>query len=172
MNTDTNTSSFAAAIYTRTTADRMALSRFVDKQKSRNIRIGGILQQALFDSSGRVTGIDAIDISTNRRTIISRPAAKEHLCGLDVSALVETSSILRTAINNRLDLVVVEKFGELEQSGKGLIDEILQTIAEDIPLLIAMPEAALPIWQELSGGLGSVVEFDEDSFEKWWQSVK
>jgi nucleoside-triphosphatase THEP1 len=172
MINNTMTSPFAAAVYTRNTADRMALYRFVEKQKEQNVRVGGILQQAIFDSSGRVTGIDAIDISTNRRTVISRPAEKEGQCGLDVSALVETSSILRGAINNQLDLVVVEKFGELEQSGKGLIDEILQTIVEGIPLLISMPEAALPIWQERSGGLGSVVDFEESAFEKWWRGVK
>jgi hypothetical protein len=66
----------------------------------------------------------------------------------------------------------VEKFGELEQNGKGLIDEILQTIMEGIPLLIAVPEAALPVWQELSGELGSVLPFSEEAFQQWWQSVE
>ena len=69
------------------------------------------------------------------------------------------------------DLVVVEKFGEQEQGGKGLIDEILQTIAAGIPLLISVPMAALPLWQEVTGELGSVIEFNEPAFERWWQEV-
>ena len=66
---------------------------------------------------------------------------------------------------------MVEKFGELEQNGKGLIDQILQTIGEGIPLLISVPEAALPVWQERSGELGSVLPFSEEAFQQWWQSV-
>ena len=92
-------------------------------------------------------------------------------CGLDVSALVETAGIIRKAISERAELVVVEKFGEQEQGGKGLNDEILQAIAADIPLLIAVPEAALPIWQERTGELGSVLPFDEEAFRRWWQRI-
>ena len=66
---------------------------------------------------------------------------------------------------------MVEKFGEQEQSGKGLNDEILQTIAAGIPLLIAVPEAALPVWQERTGELGSVLPFDEDALRQWWQTI-
>ena len=74
-------------------------------------------------------------------------------------------------VAQHLDLVVVEKFGELEQNGEGLIDEIFQTIAAGIPLLIAVPESALPLWQECSGELGSVLPFSEAAFEQWWQET-
>ena len=67
--------------------------------------------------------------------------------------------------------MVVEKFGELEQNGKGLIDEILRTIAEGIPLLISVPEAALPVWQDWSGELGSILPFTEEAFQQWWQDL-
>jgi hypothetical protein len=52
-----------------------------------------------------------------------------------------------------------------------LNDEILQTIAADIPLLIAVPEAALPIWQDRTGELGSVLPFDEEAFRQWWHGI-
>ena len=171
MTTNQTIAAFAAAVYKPDTADRMALLKFVEKQKALNIRVGGVLQEALFDSEGKITGLDAVDVATNRRIPISRPAKNDDECGLDVSALAGTTGIIRNAISERLDLVVVEKFGELEQNGKGLIDEILQTIAEGIPLLIAVPEAALPLWQERSGELGSVLPFNEEAFQQWWQSV-
>ena len=133
--------------------------------------IGGVLQQALFNTAGEIVGLDAIDVSSNRRIPISRPQQKPDECGLDVSALTQTSQIIDKAISDRLDLVVVEKFGELEQKGQGLIDEILQTIVEGIPLLISMPESALPAWQERSGNLGSVLDFNEQEFEQWWQGI-
>jgi nucleoside-triphosphatase THEP1 len=171
MTTDQTIAPFAAAVYTPNTADRMALLKFVEKLKSSNIRVGGVLQEALFDSAGAIVGLDAVDVATNQRIPISRPSKNDDECGLDVSALAETTRIIRDAINERLDLVVVEKFGELEQDGRGLIDEIFQTIAEGIPLLISVPEAALPVWQQRSGELGSVLAFSEQDFQQWWQNL-
>jgi len=162
---------FAAAVYTPDTGDRMALLKFVEKLKVLNTRVGGVLQEALFDSEGEIVGLNAIDVATDRRIPITRAVKGGDECGLDVSALAETASIIDSAISDRLDLVVVEKFGELEQNGKGLIDQILQTIGEGIPLLISVPEAALPVWQERSGELGSVLPFSEEAFQQWWQSV-
>jgi hypothetical protein len=172
MTTNQTKAPFAAAVYRPDTVDRMALVKFVLKQKSLNTRVGGVLQEALFNSAGAVVGLNAVDVLTNRRIPITRPVKNDDECSLDVSALVETSEIIRNAINVRLDLVVVEKFGELEHNGKGLIDEILQTIVEGIPLLISVPEAALPAWQDRSGELGSVLPFTEEAFQQWWQNLK
>ena len=163
---------FDAAVYKPDAVDRMALMKFVEKQKSLDTRIGGVLQEALFNSEGGIVGLNAVDVSTNRRIPITRPVQNDDACSLDVSALVETTEIIRNAISDRLDLIVVEKFGELEQNGKGLIDEILQTIVEGIPLLVSVPETALPLWLELSGELGSVLPYNEEAFQNWWQSLK
>lgn len=172
MQTDNQTiAPFAAAVYTPDTGDRMALLKFVEKLKALNTRVGGVLQEALFNSEGEIVGLNAVDVATGRRIPITRVAKNDDECGLDVSALAETASIIDSAISDRLDLVVVEKFGELEQNGKGLIDQILQTIGEGIPLLISVPEAALPVWQERSGELGGVLPFSEEAFQQWWQNV-
>ncbi|MCP4335623.1 MAG: DUF2478 domain-containing protein [Gammaproteobacteria bacterium] len=171
MTTNQTITPFAAAVYKADSGDRMALLKFVEKQKALHTRVGGVLQEALFDAEGAITGLNAVDVATNRRIPISRPAKIGGECGLDVSALAQTAAIISSAIHDRLDLVVVEKFGELEQNGQGLIDEILQTIAEGIPLLISVPEAALPVWQERSGKLGSVLPFNEEAFQQWWQDV-
>jgi nucleoside-triphosphatase THEP1 len=167
-----STARFAAAVYSSETADRMSLFKFAEKQKASKIRIGGILQTAIFDAEGNIAGLDAIDIATNERLPISRPRSNGTICGLDTSVLTATSSIISNAIDNHLDLVVIEKFGALEQKGMGLVDDILLTIAEGIPLVISMSQTALPIWQELSGGLGDVLAFEEMAFEQWWKNIQ
>lgn len=172
MPSDSSIAPFAAAVYTADTSDRMALLKFVERQKKLHTRVGGILQEALYDANGEITGLNAIDVASERRIPISRPVKNTDECGLDVSALVESTGIIRAAIENRVDLVVVEKFGEQEQAGKGLIDEILHTIAADIPLLVAVPAAALPLWQERTGELGEVLDFNEVEFERWWRRAR
>ena len=171
MATNQDPAPFAAAVYNPDTSDRMALFKFVEKQKLMNTRVGGVLQEAIFNTEGVIIGLDAVDVATNRRIPITRPVKNDDECRLDVSALAETTEIIRNAISDRMDLVVVEKFGELEQNGKGLIDEIFETIVMGIPLLISVPRAALPMWQERSGELGSVLPFSEEAFRQWWQSV-
>ncbi len=171
MSSEAEIAPFAAAVYRPDGGDRMAMLEFVERLQARGLRVGGLLQTAEFDSDGLVTGLFAIDVSNGRRIPISRPVRGDDECGLDVSALAQTSGIIRDAIHAGVDLVVVEKFGEQEQSGKGLIDEIMQTVAAGIPLLIAVPAAALPLWQERSGELGSVIDFTEEAFETWWRQV-
>ncbi|UCH39664.1 MAG: DUF2478 domain-containing protein [Gammaproteobacteria bacterium] len=171
MSRETSTARFAAAVYRPDGGDRMALLRFVEHLQADGVRVGGLLQEAQYDSQGVIAGVYAIDVASGRRIPITRPVKSDEECGLDVSALVETSGIIRQAIDERFDLIVVEKFGEQEQSGKGLIDEILQGIAEGIPLLISVPEVALPLWQERTGELGAVLGFNEESFRQWWQQI-
>jgi len=166
------TARFAAAVYSPNTFDRMALFKFAERLKVNKTRIGGILQTAIFDNEGNIAGLDAIDIATNERLPISRPRGDGTICGLDASVLAGTSSIIRNAVDSQLDLIVIEKFGALEQNGKGLVDDILTAIAEDIPLVISMSQSALPAWQALSGGLGDVLAFEESAFEQWWQDVR
>ncbi|MBT6910816.1 MAG: DUF2478 domain-containing protein, partial [Rhodospirillaceae bacterium] len=105
----------------------------------------------------------------------NRPT-KENLenktCSLNTNALAESTEALRRAIRERADLIVLEKFGEQEQKGQGLSDEIFMAIAEDIPLLIAVPEFALDLWQERSGEMGDTLNYDVGAFHEWWTSVR
>jgi nucleoside-triphosphatase THEP1 len=172
MMTEQTTARFAAAVYSADTSDRMALFKFAQKQKAGKTRIGGVLQIAIFDTDGNIAGLDAINIATSEQLSISRPRDNGTICGLDTSVVTATSSIISAAVDNQLDLVVIEKFGALEQKGGGLIDDILLTIAEGIPLVISMSQTALPVWQELSGGLGDVLAFEETAFEQWWQNIQ
>jgi nucleoside-triphosphatase THEP1 len=172
MITEQTTARFAAAVYSPNTADRMALFKFAQKQKASRTRIGGILQKAIYDAEGNIAGLDAINIATEEQLPISRPRDNGTICGLDTSMLTATSSIISAAIDNQLDLVIIEKFGALEQKGGGLIDDILLTIAEGIPLVISMSQTALPVWQELSGGLGDVLAFEEVAFGQWWKNIQ
>ena len=165
---------FAAAVYSRATEDRKALATFAANLRSDGVRVGGLLQEELVDGGGCRMGIDLVDIETGARFPINRPS-KENMengtCSMNTNVLADSTGALRRAVEEKVDLIVLEKFGEQEQNGGGLNDEILNAIAENIPLIIAVPEAALELWTERSGGLGSRLDHDVDSFRNWWKSV-
>ncbi len=165
------TAAFAAVVYTPGQADKSALSEFVARLKMERVSVAGILQESRLDPGDKTRTIDAVDIATGHRIPIKRPMASEEECGLDVANLMETSAILRDAVRARPDLVVIEKFGEQEQKGEGLLDEIMQIIVAGIPLLIAVPEPALDIWRRQCGDLGTTLPYSGDAMRDWWRGL-
>ncbi|MDE0943529.1 MAG: DUF2478 domain-containing protein [Alphaproteobacteria bacterium] len=100
------------------------------------------------------------------------PANERRYSDAHLATIFDKTEALRRAVREGVDLIVLEKFGEQEQKGQGLNDEIFAAIAEDIPLLIAVPEFALDLWQERSGELGDTLPYDIAAFHQWWTSIQ
>ena len=162
---------FAAAVYTPKETDRSALREFVAELKADEVSEAGILLESHVKPGESKRTIDSVDIITGQRIPIKKPMPSEDECGLNVSNLVETSATLRAALDIRPDLVVVEKFGEQEQNGEGLLDEIMQIIIEGIPLLVAVPEPALDNWRKLVDGMGTTIGLTGPEMKDWWSDV-
>jgi nucleoside-triphosphatase THEP1 len=178
MPPETDTASLlraAATFYPAGERDHALLGRFAGELKGAGVRVGGLVQEGLFDADGRKAGIDAIELDTGRRVPINRPT-KAHLmhheCSLDTQALAEATAAVRRAVAERAELIVVEKFGEQEQHGDGLADDILLAISEDIPTLIAVPRGAAGIWNQFSGGLAATLDYDRDALMAWWTAIR
>lgn len=169
------TAPFAAAVYTPHTENRQALADFARELTGLGVRVGGLLQETAFADDGVRIGIDLVEIDTGARNPINRPT-KQHLeakaCSLDTEKLADATEAVRRAVREKFDLIVLEKFGEQEQKGQGLMDEIFLAISEDIPLLIAVPEPALELWKEQSGELGDTLNFELGAFRRWWAGVR
>ncbi|MBL4906212.1 MAG: DUF2478 domain-containing protein, partial [Sneathiella sp.] len=72
------------------------------------------------------------------------------------------------AIENKADLIIVEKFGEREQLGDGLSDDIMNAMAEGIPVLVAVPAGVVDKWTEFTGGLGDLLPSRIENLNQWW----
>ena len=166
---------FAAAVYTCDLADREALSVFAAELRTAGVRVGWLVQDVVRGDDGKMRHIDMVELDTGRRIAINRPTRKSlenKICSLNTSALTESTEALRRAIQEGVDLIVLEKFGGQEQKGQGLNDEIFATIAEEMPLLIDVPAFALELWQERSGALGDTLPYDLDACRHWWARVQ
>ena len=162
----------AAVVFRHDEHDRRALADFARELADSGCRLGGMVQVAFFDEQGRRTHIDSVDLATGDHVMINQPSrmwldAKE--CTLDTAALANAGAPLRRALINRPDLVIAEKFGEQEQSGAGLADDILAVIAEGLPILVLVPEPALACWREVTGGEIAEVPCEAGSLRRWWR---
>jgi nucleoside-triphosphatase THEP1 len=161
----------AAVVFRQDEHDRRALADFARELADRGCRLGGMVQEAFFDDQGRRTHIDSVDLATGDRVMINQPGRTQpdsKDCTLDTAALADAGAPLRRALINRPDLVIAEKFGEQEQSGAGLADEILGVIAEGLPILVLVPEPALACWHEVTGGATAEVPCEADALWRWW----
>ena len=165
----------AAMLYPSGSGSKDTLLTFVQGLKTNGYSVGGILQELIFDESGVNIGVDAIALDNEERFPIVRPSKEDIAagsCGLDRSTLSESSVALRRAIAAPVDLLVVEKFGEREQLGEGLADDILRAMSDGIPTLVAVPNSAEPKWTEFTGGLSANLTTDLSDLENWWRSVQ
>lgn len=168
------TTSFAAVVYKPGANDVGFLANFATKHKEQDVKVAGLVQGAVHDTDGTFLGIDAVDVTTGARSPIKRVPRYDHnkkACALDASVLVGTSGVMRDAIQAGADLIVFDKFGVEEQNGRGLSDEIFMAISDGIPLLISVPEPALEIWTDRTGGMGSLLPADVDALECWWDGA-
>ncbi|MCW8835446.1 MAG: DUF2478 domain-containing protein [Rhodospirillales bacterium] len=160
-----------AVLYTSETARRGVLREFAEELKARGWRVGGIVQEPVRAEEGRKGGIDAIALDTGERIPINRPTRKSMdsgTCTLDNAALTESTAALRRAVAASADLLVVEKFGDQEQKGGGMADEILQAAVAGIPTLVMVPAIALERWLAFTGGTGDLIAADRDALWRWW----
>jgi len=165
---------FAAVVYPRGAQVLGFLKSFAEGLKQADVRVAGCVQEGLNDQDGAFLGIDAIDLTSGNRVPIKRLTHVNRVtetCGLDVAALAGTSGILRQAIAAHVELIVFDKFGAEEQQGRGLSDELFYAISEGIPMLITVPEAALDIWTERTGGMGDILPLDAPTVERWWHGI-
>ena len=166
----TSVTSFAAVVYPRGANVLGFLKSFAEGLMQADLRVAGCVQEGVYDKDGAFLGIDAIDLTSGSRVPIKRLTHVNRVtetCGLDVAALAGTSGILRQAIDARVELIVFDKFGAEEQQGRGLSDELFSAISEGIPLLVTVPEAALDIWTERTGGMGDILPLDVQAVEQW-----
>ena len=162
----------AAVVYRVGEHDRRALIDLARELADGGCRLGGMVQEAYFDDRGRRTHIDSVDLATGDHVMINQPSrnwdCKE--CTLDTAALTDAGAPLRRALVERPELVIAEKFGDQEETGAGLADDILAVIAEGLPILVLVPEHALPRWREVTGGEIAEIPCDAASIRRWWRN--
>lgn len=162
----------AAVVYRPDEHDRQALADFARELAGAGCRLGGMVQEAFHDDQGRRVRIDSVDLATGERvTINTSGGTSGGDCTLDTAALAEAGAPLRRALTTRPDLVIVEKFGEQEESGAGLMDDILAVIAEGLAILVLVPESALARWREVTGGEIEEVACESGALRRWCHDV-
>lgn len=137
------------------------------------VRIGGLVQHSVRDNEEARCRINLENIGTGAVYPMSQNlGAASQSCALDVNALADASWVLRQAVTDEAQLVIINKFGAQEAGGSGLRDEMMQVAMAGIPLLTSVGRRFLPQWHEFMGDGAILLPLSLDAAIGWWQRLQ
>lgn len=129
------------------------LIRFAEELKGQEVAVRGIVQRKTPAPDGGHCRMDLIDVETGEVYGISQTLGRGAAsCHLDQSGLAAASVVLRRAIGDRPALIIANRFGEQEATGRGFAQEMLTAMSEGIPVLTAVPDRWQEEWRAFTGG--------------------
>lgn len=102
------------------------------------------------------------DLATGNRVQISEDRGEgARGCRLQVGELLRAMTNALASLENRPDLLIVNKFGKTEGEGGGFRPLIAAAIVQGTPVLIAVPARNLDPWRRFAGELAVEYHHDE-----------
>lgn len=154
----------ADALLARTVADLQAAGR----------RVQGLLMQhegGMAGDTGCGVQMFLVDVSSGERYLVSQAMGSlSKACRADPQGFARATVVLRRALANKPDLVVLNRFGRLEAEGGGMCAELLDLMAEGVPVLTAVAPAYRQAWADFSGG-AAVLAPDETATRAWLEAT-
>lgn len=160
----------AALVYDETDDPDRVLLNFCSELARGGYRPVGLVQEGHCQGGG--SSLSALLIQTGERiSLVQDLGACASGCRLDVDQLLMAGSRVVTAIDHRADLVVVNRFGRLEQAGKGLSFLIELAMSAGVPAIIAVPSHRFQDWLRYSQGMSVKLNCDHAALWRWWWSL-
>lgn len=138
------------------------------------LRLGGLLQVSTGERGGNCAAkVQVVDLRTGQRFDIWQdrgPSARG--CRLDEAGLAESEIAIRQAIGDRVDLLVINRFGRAESLGRGLRGCFEAALAAGVPVLTAVREPYDVAWRQFHGGFGRDLICDASDVEGWASTLR
>ncbi len=161
----------AAVVYTPGTPIETLLAAAARALAAQGVRLAGVVQHDRAGSDGRICQMELEDLASGRRIALSQDLGRGSVsCGVDSAGLADAAVAIGRAVDERADLVIVNKFGTQEAAGGGLRHEIGLAAAAGVPLLTAVGERYLAAWQEFTGGEASLLRPELPAILAWWEA--
>jgi nucleoside-triphosphatase THEP1 len=88
-------------------------------------------------------------------------------CRIDPAAMQDAAALISAAFQKCPELLIVNKFGQLEADGGGLAEVITEAVDLGIPVMVGVPERHIARWRELTGGLADEAMIDSPRVQQW-----
>lgn len=93
--------------------------------------------------------------------------ASSDACSLNPQAIAQASAVLRKALADRVQLMLVNRFGQVEALGGGFAQEFAACVEAGLPVLTAVAQRHASEWQRFTGGAHCTLAGDEEAVHAW-----
>lgn len=158
---------FAAVLHDGHGSCDTLMQQIVKGLKSGPLTVRGLQTWRGKDPNGRLPMLIQ-DVDTGHIYPISQALGSgSQSCSLNPAALADASIVLRSALIEKPDLVIVNRFGNMEAKGKGFAAEMLAIMAENIPVLTAVSHQYREQWLEFTGDAGGLLPLNSRDVMHW-----
>ncbi len=149
------------------------LAEIADELRASGHRLGGVLQADQTRPDRVKCEMRLRDLASGRIVSVSEDRGNlARGCRLDRAALLEASGWIAEAIEHRVDLVVINKFGKAESEGGGMRGVIAMAIERGTPVLICANAEHHPRLMAFAGDYAEALTADRSSIMAWALSVR
>jgi hypothetical protein len=133
------------------------------------VRLGGLLQISTGERGGNcAAGVHVVDLRTRRSFDIWQdrgPCARG--CRLDEAGLAEAEVSLREAIADKVDVLVINRFGRAESLGRGLRPYFEEALEAGITVLTAVRSPYDEDWNAFACGMATGLCLNRTEIVGW-----
>ncbi len=140
--------------------------------KNNGIAVGGLIQETLGGIGGCAQSVHVVDVRSGEKFDIWEdrgPCARG--CRLNEHGLAVSEQIIDRAIADKVDLLIINRFGRAESLGRGLIGSFVQALEANIPILTSVRDPYVEAWQEFHQGLAIDLENDDALLDNWVKNI-
>jgi hypothetical protein len=163
----------AAIVYADNAYPGAAFAALVERCRSLGLSLAGVLQRRVSEAPDRRCDVLLEDLSTGHCTSIFEDRGRGAAgCRLDEAALNEAAARIEGNMEDRPDLLVLNKFGKAECAGGGLLDLIASAMDRQITVVIGVPRSNLQAWRNFAGEFSLELSEEIGEIETWASTLK
>jgi hypothetical protein len=91
-------------------------------------------------------------------------------CRLDRGILTEAAGLLLSALEDKPDILVLNKFGKVEAEGEGLRDVLAKAVELNVPIMVGVPFRNIDQWRVFAGELAEDCAVDPSCVRRWLEA--
>ncbi|HKY87636.1 MAG TPA: DUF2478 domain-containing protein [Pseudorhodoplanes sp.] len=161
-------SSILAVVYT----DGIATDRFLAdlgySLRSEGLSIAGLVQLNSFVRNPVKCDMTVEELFSGTVLQLSEDRGREARgCRLDRSVLAEAAALLIAALDEKPDLLILNKFGKTEAEGAGLRDVLALAVERGVPVVVGVPFRNLDQWRIFAGDMAQECPADLTAVRRW-----
>jgi hypothetical protein len=145
-----------------------ALAALARNLAAEGVRVTGAVQHTERDEEGRLTKMELHLLPEMTPVNLAQNlGAAAAGCRLDPGQLEQATQTLSDRLAQGADLLIVPRFGEREQQGKGFRDLIADALGAEIPVLVGVGEGTAPAFEDFASGAATRLDLSPEALRAW-----